>query len=67
MLPSSWAKELKRVKGITPMPVNRAADLMSGILNEKIKADKVDKQKGTPQQTMEEFVLDYFKVKEEET
>ena len=41
---------MKKTKGITPMPMSRVADVMSGILDAKIKADKVDNEKGNAQQ-----------------
>jgi len=63
LLPKSWAVEAKHAKGITLMPFQRAADVMSGLISEKIKADKVDKQKGTRMKTLEEFALDHFQAK----
>mmetsp|Transcript_31430 Transcript_31430/g.70649 ORF Transcript_31430/g.70649 Transcript_31430/m.70649 type:complete len:409 (-) Transcript_31430:806-2032(-) len=48
--PKEWSLNMKKTKGITPMPMSRVADVMSGILDAKIKADKVDNEKGNAQQ-----------------
>ena len=45
--PKEWAKHMKGAKTITPMLINRAVDVMTGIINDKITADRVDKEQGT--------------------
>jgi len=42
-LPPSWIDELKLVKNISPIPVARAVDTITGIVRAKINADKVRK------------------------
>jgi len=60
--PLSWAEELKKVKSLTPMPIIRSVDIMTGILKGKLKADQVAATNNRAMITLEKYVIDYFKV-----
>mmetsp|Transcript_6246 Transcript_6246/g.7627 ORF Transcript_6246/g.7627 Transcript_6246/m.7627 type:complete len:466 (+) Transcript_6246:701-2098(+) len=61
--PLSWAEELKKVKSLTPMPIIRSVDIMTGILKGKLKADQVAATNNRAMITLEKYVIDYFKTK----
>ena len=45
-LPAVWKKKTNNVKSLTALPESRVLDCIAQIFSDKIKADKVDRQKG---------------------
>lgn len=50
------------MKNVNRMPLLRCVDVMTGVLRAKFRADQVAKTNKKTIQTMETFVIEYFKV-----
>jgi hypothetical protein len=62
-LPNEWKKTIKNVKAITALPESRVLDCIASIFSDKIKADKVDKEKGTELDNLAQFTVEWFEMK----
>jgi hypothetical protein len=60
--PMTWASELRKVKNVNRMPLLRCVDVMTGVLRAKFRADLNAREKNKELQTLQSFVVDYFKV-----